>query len=253
MRLSAQTLSVDAKVEANSVRAVLFDLGNTLVSYYRAQDFTPILRESITGISEFLSEQTSIAVDPDRAFRHALRLNIEDSNFRVRLLQDRLLEIFRDVPLTTDTYREISRIFLSPIFRCAMLDPEALPTLAAIRQDGIRTAIVSNTPWGSPAEQWADELDRHGLNSAVDAVVFCVDVGWRKPAPQIFEHALSLIRVEAPEAAFVGDDPHWDISGAEQVGLRPILLDPRAKSTSGSVQCIRSLKELLPLLHTGAV
>ena len=51
----------------------------------------------------------------------------------------------------------------------------------ALRSRGIKTAIVSNTPWGSPADAWRAELTRHGLLDKVDATVFCMDVGWRKP------------------------------------------------------------------------
>jgi FMN phosphatase YigB (HAD superfamily) len=84
--------------------------------------------------------------------------------------------------------------------------------------------LLSKTPWGSPAAAWQEELDRHGLLHKVDAVVFCVDVGWRKPHPARFHRALELLPVPASEAVFVGDDPRWDMVSAERVGLRPILL-----------------------------
>ena len=140
----------------------------------------------------------------------------------------------------------------SPIFGRARLDPDALPTLAELRDRGARTAIVSNTPWGSPAKDWAPEVDHHGLTDAVDAVVFCVDVGWRKPTPQIFEHALARLGVEARDAAFVGDDPRHDIAGAQRSGLDAILLDPTGGSACDRCRCIRSLAELIPLLDTEA-
>jgi putative hydrolase of the HAD superfamily len=143
-------------------------------------------------------------------------------------------------------------IFLQPIFRLGTLDAHALPTLAALRRKGIRTAIVSNTPWGSPAERWAEELRRHGLTEAVDATVFCVDVGWRKPAPQIFQHALSLLDVGARDSVFVGDDPRQDVAGAQRSGLRAILIDPRGAVTDAPCSAIHSLTELLPLLDAMA-
>ena len=236
------------EVIGSSVQAVLFDLGNTLVTYYRAQDFAPILRQSITGVSEYLSAKTSTQFDLDCAYKKALSLNVEDPEYRVRPLEDRLLEIFHGSPITNETLLEMCSIFLRPIFRCARLDPDAIPTLDALRKKGLRTAIVSNTPWGSSAEAWTAELHRHGLTEAVDSVVFCVDVGWRKPAPQIFEHALALLGAEPENAAFVGDDPRWDVIGAEKSGLQPILLDPTADSHSDRCHCIRSLTELIPLL-----
>lgn len=73
--------------------------------------------------------------------------------------------------------------FLKPIFDLARLDPDALPLLETLRQRGIKTAIVSNTLWGSSASMWRNELARHGLLDTVDASVFCGDIGWRKPNP----------------------------------------------------------------------
>ena len=238
------------KSERNPVRAVLFDLGNTLVTYYRASEFAPILGESIDGICDFLEERTTVVTDRDRAFQHALELNTEDPGFGVRPLAGRLKEIFAEHELVDRDLSAMCDIFLRPIFRLGTLGAHVLPTLAAIRRKGIRTAIVSNTPWGSPAERWAEELRRHRLAKAVDATVFCVDVGWRKPAPQIFQHALSLLDVEARDSVFVGDDPRQDIAGAVRAGLRAILLDPRKEGTDARCPAIRSLEELLPLLES---
>jgi FMN phosphatase YigB (HAD superfamily) len=65
--------------------------------------------------------------------------------------------------------------------------------LRSLRHQGIKTAIVSNTPWGSSANAWRAELARHELLDAVDATVFCMDVGWRKPHRAPFDRALSLL------------------------------------------------------------
>ena len=92
---------------------------------------------------------------------------------------------------------------------------------------GLGRAHRANTPWGSPAAPWRRELERHGLLQRCDATVFCVEVGWRKPHPAPFRRVLELLSVSASRAAFVGDHPQWDILGAEQSGLTPILLSER--------------------------
>jgi putative hydrolase of the HAD superfamily len=132
-----------------------------------------------------------------------------------------------------------------PIFACAKLDVEAPRVLAELRRRGVKTGIVSNTPWGSPAAAWRAELDRHGLLDKVDAVVFCVDVGWRKPHPAPFHRALECLSVAASEAVFVGDDPRWDVLGAERVGLRPVLLAPDGVPGDTPYTVIRRLAEVL--------
>jgi putative hydrolase of the HAD superfamily len=142
---------------------------------------------------------------------------------------------------------ELVGAFLEPIFSTAKVDPQAIGVLEKLRASGLRTAIVSNTPWGSPSAQWRDELDRLGLLNRVDGVVFCIDVGWRKPAPQPFQRALSVLRVAPERTVFVGDDVRWDVLGARRVGIEPILISKDTIYEEG-VKTIRELDELMSLI-----
>jgi HAD superfamily hydrolase (TIGR01509 family) len=208
-----------------SVRAVLFDLGNTLVSYYAAADFAPILRKCLHDCIGVLAPHKPI--DEDELLQRALTLNVERVDYAVWPLAERLGILFGDAASDSATRERLTTAFLEPIFATAIVDPAALILLASLRARGLRTAIVSNTPWGSPAQAWRAELARHNLLAAVDAAVFCTDVGYRKPHPAPFERALSLLGVRPAEAVFVGDDPRWDVAGAQRAGLRPILVAPR--------------------------
>ena len=84
---------------------------------------------------------------------------------------------------------------------------------------------MSNAPWGSPPESWRRELERLKLSDAVDAVVLCGDVGWRKPAAEIFHHAIGKLGCRIADCMFVGDDLRWDIEGSASVGMRAVLID----------------------------
>lgn len=228
--------------------AVLFDLGNTLVSYYKAADFYPILERSISAVTCLLQAEHRSAV-VEHAFERAKSFNSERPDFRVWPLKQRLNEIFAagGETLPDELLDAMSRRFLEPIFATASPNPEAVPVLRRIRTLGLKCAVVSNTPWGSPAAAWRDELHRWGLLELVDAAVFCVDVGWRKPAPQIFEHTLGRLGVPARRALFIGDDLRWDVEGAHQVGMVPVLLSDDASAAS---QChtIQHLADLTPML-----
>jgi len=49
---------------------------------------------------------------------------------------------------------------------------------------------------------------------------FSDEVGWYKPAPQIFEHALAgLGGIEPEHAAHVGDLRRTDVAGAKAMGM----------------------------------
>jgi len=179
-------------------------------------------------------------------FDHAMRLNKERDDLAVRPLADRLQELFCPyAELTNTKLADACHAFLEPIFACAKPDVAAPRVLEALRRGGVKTGIVSNTPWGSPAPPWKAELARHGLLDHVDAVVFCVDVGWRKPHPAPFQRALAHLEVPASKAIFVGDDPRWDILGAERVGLRPLLLWNGWAVGATSCAVIERLEEVL--------
>jgi putative hydrolase of the HAD superfamily len=135
--------------------------------------------------------------------------------------------------------------FMRPIFDLARPHPQTPIVWECLRRRGIKTAIVSNTPWGSPSSVWRTKLARHGLLERVDAVVFCVDVGWRKPHRAPFDRALALLDVAPMDAVFVGDDPRWDVAGAKNAGVRPVLLTSRA---SAGLETIQILEDVIGLV-----
>ena len=53
-------------------------------------------------------------------------------------------------------------------------------------------------------------------------MTFSSEVGWRKPAPQIFAAALDALGVEASRCAMVGDRRREDIAGARAAGMATI-------------------------------
>ena len=203
-------------------RAVLFDLGNTLVRYYRGDEFLPILRECLRCAAAAVHDK---AADLESLFEKALELNHEAEDFAVRRLEDRILNLFPTCPMTDAiAMRSICNAFMAPIFSCARIEDDALEVLDQLRARGFHIAVVSNTPWGSSAELWLQELRRHALLERLDAVTFCVEVGWRKPHPAPFLCTLKKLAVEPSDAVFVGDDPRWDVEGAQRAGIRPILI-----------------------------
>ena len=237
---------------AMAIRAVLFDLGNTLVAYYAAPDFPAVLRRCMGQCMAAVGVSPS-QVDEDDLFARAKRLNTEREDHAVRLLSDRLQELLgRYAVLDGPKLDAACKAFLKPIFELARPDPEAIPLLESLRRRGIRTGIVSNTPWDSPATAWRQELARRGLLERVDAAVFCVDVGWRKPHPAAFARALNVLSIAPGQAIFVGDDPRWDVVGARRAGLCPVLLSSASAVVVDGCTIIRSLREVLRLVDEAA-
>lgn len=233
--------------------AVLFDLGNTLAAYYQASEFRPILAKAIGAVHDELSRRGLASVPLESAVDAAINENREAKDYRFSPLIDRLERIFQ-VPLATDPVlaTTVCERFLEPIFAVGRVYSDTLPALAQLRGRGVRTAIVSNAPWGSPPELWRRELARLKLSDAVDAVVLCGDVGWRKPAPVIFNHAAEKLGCLPGRCMFVGDDLRWDIEGSASVGMRPVLIDREGRHPEYRGERIADLHGVLAALDAGA-
>ncbi|KUI30547.1 haloacid dehalogenase [Mycobacterium sp. IS-1496] len=98
--------------------------------------------------------------------------------------------------------------------------PDTADVLAALRRQGVKTAVVSNIAFDvRPA------FAAIGADGDVDEFVLSFEVGVTKPAPEIFTTALTRLGVEAADAVMVGDSDEAD-GGARAVGCPFVLVDP---------------------------
>ena len=117
---------------------------------------------------------------------------------------------------------------------------DALPTLAALRERGIKLGVVSNT--STDATPLCGEV---GICEQVDFVVSSCLVGCEKPGRRIFEVALEHADVAPSEALHVGDQPRSDALGATMVGLHALLLDRLDLLAHEDYDRVRSLHEVV--------
>lgn len=225
--------------------AVLFDLGNTLAAYYRPDEFGPILERCVANVLELLRAAGTETVPQELALSRALEENKEAPDFRFSPMLDRVVRVFGlSVDVADRLGASVCEAFLAPIFAVGCVYDDVPRTLRRLRAAGVATAIVSNAPWGSPPDLWRKELQRLGLAGLVDEVVLCGDVGWRKPARQIFEHAAARLGVPCDRCVFVGDDPEWDVAGSAAAAMRPVLIDRLGRHPAYDGWRITGLDEL---------
>ena len=116
---------------------------------------------------------------------------------------------------------------------------DALPTLDALRERGLRLGLLSNT-----ARDMDEFVAHHGL--AVDAVLSSRTHGKTKPHETIFRRMLELLGVAPAEAMMVGDTVDDDVEGALAVGMRAVLVDREGRYPEReSLDDLRGLVNLL--------
>jgi HAD superfamily hydrolase (TIGR01549 family) len=99
------------------------------------------------------------------------------------------------------------------------------PLLRALSERS-RLAIVSNFDYTPTA---LDILARAGVAGLFEAIVVSDEVGWRKPHPAIFAHALARLGVAPAQALFVGDRADIDVVGAQRAGMHAAWLNRDAQ------------------------
>ena len=230
---------------------VLFDLGNTLVRYFERSESTAILQQAIAEVQNCLRQKNLLGISSDDMWQNVEEENHEAKDYRVRPLERRLVRIFQleDSVHAEGLIMAMCRCFMKPVFARGRCYEDTIPALQRLKSEGFKTAIISNTPWGSPAVLWREEIARLGLGEYVDRIVFCRDVGWRKPARQIFEFTLEKLQAQPQQCIFVGDHPRWDLVGPRAAGIEAVLIDRRGTMHDAEEAPIHNLYEFLDRLQ----
>lgn len=125
-----------------------------------------------------------------------------------------------------------------------VVESDTADVLAELRARGFALAVISNSDGRIEADLVAAGLGPH-FACVLDSTV----VGMEKPDPRIFALALSRLGVPADEAVYVGDVYAIDVLGARRAGIEGILVDPLGRyQAPPDCPRIRTLSELLPLL-----
>ena len=129
--------------------------------------------------------------------------------------------------------------------------PDVLPALDALKDAGFRLCVISNFVWGAPELIHDLELSRH-----FEHMVISARVGFQKPNPGIFQHALDVMQIAPERALHVGDSYRADIVGARRLGINAVLIARDGRDAARVIQdhddpdllVVTDLFELLELL-----
>ncbi len=173
----------------------------------------------------------------------------ENSFTRVMQFDTAVLARLGHPALAEDAFRRIEDAFVR---RSAWyVYPDVIPAVQALRAAGLRLCVISNFVWGAPELIHDLELARH-----FEALVISARVGFQKPNPGIFRHALRQMRIAPERAVHVGDSYRADIFGARRMGIPAVMIaretdDParlREELAEPDLHIIRDLYGLLDLL-----
>ena len=192
------------------IKAVLFDLDNTLTDFMKMKRAACAAAvRAMVGAGLKLNQKRALEL----LFKLYGRYGIEYGRIFQRFLERVGTKVdYRTLAAGIVAYRRAQGALLKPY-------PHTAETLAALRAAGLKLGIVSDAP---RLKVWI-RLCELGLQHFFDIVVTAADVRAKKPSAAPFLFALRALKMKADEVLMVGDIPARDIAGAKAAGLKSCL------------------------------
>jgi putative hydrolase of the HAD superfamily len=202
------------------IKAIIFDLDNTLLDFMKMKQFA--VKAAITAMNE-----AGLNIDEDQAYKNIFELYEKKGWENQQVFDDFLMQNFGKVSnkilaAGIVSYRRAREATL-------LVYPNVNKTLIQLIKMGIKLAVVSDAP---SREAWM-RLYYLNLHHVFDPVLTYDDSGEHKPSPKPFEMALNILNVNSNEALMIGDWPDRDVVGASQIGMKTIFA--RYGDTFGTV------------------
>ncbi len=224
-------------MEDQEIRAVVFDLFGTLLYEESFEDLFPTLAESLgVGLDDY---------------RRARQTTVSDAMVgRLQRRSDRVRATLAALGRTDLDHRAEEVAELERALRWQRVEPypAVRSTLESLRRRGYPIGLVSDctSTMGRPL------LESLGLLPHFNAVALSYEVGFAKPAPEIFLSAINRLGVEPAACLYVGDGGSDELTGARALGLTTVRIDQvggfaRVGHPAPSDYLIVGLDELLDL------
>ena len=225
----------------NDVRAVAFDLDNTL------WDVEPVLARAEVRMLEWLHQHCpripeQVSLEDMRAAREELARSEPHNAHDVTYLRLTALERHaRECGYQEDIAARAFEVFLAA--RCEVeILPDVRPGLARLKRQ-FTLASLSN---GNA------DLGRIGLDSAFAVSLNARQIGTGKPDRRCFERLANELELAMQSIVYVGDDPWFDVEAARAAGCRSAWMNRRASPWPAGLApadlSVRDLSELAALL-----
>jgi putative hydrolase of the HAD superfamily len=194
------------------------------VSAYRAVvfDFFGTLTRSVQRGPQHAAIARTLGCDPeivrsvlDRTFHSRARGTFGSAEATLRWVTEqaggrpRTAQLRAAIPARIDALRADTQ-----------LRADAVSSLTAIRNRGLRTALISDCTHELPAF-----LPSLPVAPLLDVRIYSVELGVCKPDPAIYLAACDQLGVAPEECVYIGDGGSHELSGAAAVGMTAVRLN----------------------------
>lgn len=238
------------------IKAVLFDLGDTLLNFGRVKT-TQLFQQGARLSYDFLkSLGQPVGNFKYHCWRSLICLyirrwvwNIIGRDFDTLALLKKV-GTKKGIKLDEQQWRNLAWLWYEPLSKIAQVEPKIKETLSALKKMGLKLGIVSNTCVnGFSLEKHMENL---GMLDYFIVRVYSYEFNFRKPSKRIFEVAANRIGEVAEDILYVGDRIDKDIKPAIKSGMQAVLkaaYTNDGKKTPKGARKINQLSELPGLIE----
>jgi len=244
-------------MSCDRIRAVLFDLGDTILDFGRVNTTRAFL-QGARATHAFLREHGQhVAAFPCYFVVNLVRLRTRYLMANINQRDFNSLEVLqtvgarKGVNLSPQQWEQFAWLWYEPLSRCAQVEQDIKETLGRLRRLGLKLGIVSNTFVSRFS------LERHlqmlGILDFFEMQLYSHEVDVRKPNREIFRIAAERIGEPATKILVVGDRIDNDIRPALENGMRAVLKEAytnAGRKTPPGAYRIRRLSELPALIES---
>jgi putative hydrolase of the HAD superfamily len=211
------------------IKAVLFDLGETLLNFGKVRA-TGLILQGARSSYDFLKEQGQpVGSFAGYFLRYLVRLRIRHflAEFRGKDFDSLALlqEVGRGegVDFSRQQWEEVIWRWYEPLGVLARIEPDLHETLAHLTESGLELGIVSNTFVNRASlDRQLKSLD---LLDFFPMRLYSYELAMRKPDPRVFQIAAERIGQAPRNILFVGDRIDMDVRPALACGMAAALKD----------------------------
>jgi putative hydrolase of the HAD superfamily len=235
---------------ANEIKAVTFDLWNTLIHTKNYAEYRlPQLKRFIQANNIELDDAKLLDVY-QAGFRHSVELHKTSGRRHIQAYE--IVEhVINQVGLNGRCdYGTLVKDYEEAVLKDPpVLKDGARETLETLHGK-LKIGLISDSGV-SPGRAMRKILGDYGVLRFFDATVFSDEVGFCKPNDVIFRVALETLKVKPEEALHVGDLIKNDIQGAKRIGMQTAWLktqDQEYKPEEAPDYVITGIKEIISIL-----
>lgn len=243
------------------LKAVLFDLDNTLLDWEATGSWQTELRRRLTTLYDTIAARiqpwNGITLDSlQERFVHALDEAWAEAA-RTWVPVDHMGVLRRTLAVCGIPEERLTPELLAEAYDWQphanlQIYPEVPEVLEQLRAHDIALGLVTNASQSMTLRDRELEYVRL-LDYFPTCRISAIDAGYLKPDPRIFELALKQLGATPHEAIFVGDHLEADVLGAQSAGMRAVWRANPTEETPPDPHItpdgtIHDLRELLPLL-----